>query len=152
MADRMTRMWAPMNVQPGLAMAAGAVARVNVLNILETSLGRSLRAWTVTRFICNLQFTSNDTSFQWGLRVENENVILGSIDPEADSTADWISHGGMYTNSGGANFRFADAVKIDNRSQRKSHGEQSDLFFYVENTGLVGGSFTLVGRVLLLLP
>ena len=51
MADRMTRMWAPMNVQPRIAMPAGAVLRVNVLNVLEASLGRTLRAWTVTRFI-----------------------------------------------------------------------------------------------------
>jgi len=150
MADRMTRMWAPMNVQPPLVMAAGAVARVNVLTVLEAALGRTLRAWTVTRFICNLQLVSSNTSWQWGLRVENENVLLGSIDPEADSTADWISHGGVYTMS--ANFELRDLITIDNRSQRKSHGEQSDLFFYVENTGLVGGSFTLVGRVLLLLP
>ena len=150
MADRMTRMWAPMNVQPHVIMAAGAVARVNVLNVLEASLGRTLRAWTVTRFICNLQVTSSDTSFQWGLRVENENVLLGSIDPEADSTADWISHGGIYTQTSINVPR--DMIAIDNRSQRKSHGEQSDLFFYVENTGLVGGAFTLVGRVLLLLP
>ena len=150
MADRMTRMWAPINVQPYLGMAAGAIARVNVLNVLEASLGRQLRAWTVSRFICNLQFNSPNTSFQWGLRVENENVLLGSIDPEADSTADWISHGGMYTQSPLYDFR--DNIAIDNRSQRKSHGEQSELFFYVENTGLVGGSFTLVGRALLLLP
>ena len=150
MADRMTRMWAPMNVQPPLVMAAGSVARVNVLNILEVALGRTLRAWTVTRFICNLQVNSNDTSFQWGLRVENENVALGSIDPEADSTADWISHGGVYVRQTAADVR--DLIQIDNRSQRKSHGEQSDLFFYIENTGLVAGSFTLVGRVLLLLP
>ena len=150
MADRMTRMWAPMNVQPRIAMPAGAVLRVNVLNVLEASLGRTLRAWTVTRFICNLQVNSLDTTFQWGLRVENENVLLGSIDPEADSTADWISHGGILTQS--VLYDIRDRIAIDNRSQRKSHGEQSDLFFYVENTGLVAGSMSLVGRVLLLLP
>ena len=150
MADRMSRMWAPMSVQPTVAMAAGAVVRVNCLNILETALGRTLRAWTVTRFICRLQFASSDTSFQWGLRVENENVLLGSIDPEADSTADWISHGGLYTQVN--SYEPRDAIEIDNRSQRKSHGEQSDLYFYIENTGLVAGGFSLVGRTLLLLP
>ena len=150
MADRMDRMWAPVSVQPHIALAAGAVSRVDVLSNLEVALGRTLRAWTVTRFVGRMQLISSDTQFQWGMRVENENVLLGSVDPEADSTADWILHGGLSTN---VNTHLPmDAVMFDNRSQRKSQGEQSRLYFYIQNTGLVGGGFSIVGRALMLLP
>ena len=150
MADRMARMWAPFSVQPEITLAAGAVSRVDILSILEVALGRSFRAWTVTRVVGILQVASSDTSFQWGLRVENENVALGSIDPEADSTANWILHGGIYTQNSA--FLPRDMITLDNRSQRKSQGEQSRLYLYVENTGLVGGAVTMVGRALMLLP
>ena len=145
MADRMARMWAPVRTSV-VSLAAGAVMRIDMLSILEVSLGRDFRQWTVTRIVGNLQVASSDTEFVWGVRVENENVLLGSVDPMEDATADWILHGGLYTN-----ISARDMVKIDNRSQRKSHGEQSKLFFYIQNTGGVGGQVGFIGRALMLI-
>ena len=152
MPDRMTRMWAPVNA--GAAMGAAAVSRTDVTSILEVALGRDLRAWTVTRFVGHLQVwsavTGQFSEWMWGMRVENENVPLGSIDPDADSTANWIFHGGIWTIISGPSPK--DMITIDNRSQRKSQGEQSRLYFYMENTGGNAGEFRLIGRALMLLP
>ena len=151
MADRMSRMWAPVNA--GIVMPPGSVTRTDVTSILEVQLGRQLRDWTVTRFVGNLQVWSSlpgISEFMWGMRVENENVPLGTIDPEADMTANWIFHGGVWNEIAYPAPR--DLIAIDNRSQRKSQGEQSRLYFYMENTGAVTGEFRLIGRALMLLP
>ena len=151
--DRMKRMWAPVHWDSA-TLAAGGIARADCTAIVEASLGRELRQWTVTRVVGNLQFgsSSGDIEFFYGMRVENENVPLGSIDPEPDATADWLFWGGgiqVYT--GG--FVMRDAISIDNRSQRKSQGEQSKLFFYWEHAGASSTLYTTFhGRVLLLLP
>jgi len=149
--DRMTRMWAPVHFDTE-TLGAGGVARADCLQTLETSLGRDLRSWTVTRVVGTLQFWSAaEVESFYGMRVENENVPLGTIDPEPDATADWLFWGGQVT--GGYDIaRLSDAIQIDNRSQRKSQGEQSKLFFYWENAG--GGDLytTIHARVLLLLP
>jgi len=149
MPDRMQRMWAPINLVDA-SLVAGATLRVDVLSNLEAFLGRELRAWTVTRVVGTLQVVGADSQYYYGLRVENENVALGVIDPEADATADWILHGSVWTQS--TVYYPRDVITIDNRSQRKSRGEQSKLYFYVENASLVAGSVTLVGRALMLLP
>ena len=151
MPDRMNRMWAPVN--GGTPMPAISVARLDVLSILEVALGRELRAWTVTRFVGHLQVWSTAAAiseWMWGMRVENENVPLGSIDPEADANANWIFHAGVWTR--GQDAYPSESVHIDNRSQRKSQGEQSRLYFYVENTGGTAGEFRLIGRALMLFP
>ena len=150
--DRMERMWAPVHFAPAL-LAPGGIARADCTGILEASLGRELRRWTVTRFVGCLQFyTSGEgsTEFFYGLRVENENVPLGTIDPEPDATADWVTWGGGVCRNDDA---MRDAIWIDNRSQRKSQGEQSKLFFYWENAGAANSLYTTFhGRALLLLP
>ena len=149
--DRMQRMWAPVH-WGSTSLGAGGVARADCTAILEASLGRQLRQWTVTRVVGTLQFAvaAGDTEFFYGMRVENENVPLGSIDPEPDATADWLFWGGGITDSA---FLLRDAITIDNRSQRKSQGEQSKLYLYWENAGGANTLYTTFhGRVLLLLP
>ena len=150
MAERMSRMWAPV-AATGYVLNAGAILSVSVTSILEVALDREVRQWTVTRFVGRLQMiTEGQTHFMWGMRVENENVPLGSVEPLADSTADWILHGGATLGSGV--FYVRDEILIDNRSQRKSQGEQSELRFYVENYAGDNAEVSLVGRALLLLP
>ena len=150
MAERMSRMWAPV-AATGYVLPAGLTMTVSVNSILEVALDRELRQWTVTRFVGRLQLVSeNETFYMWGMRVENENVPLGSVAPLADSTADWILHGGVVTQSGG--YYPSESIMIDNRSQRKSQGEQSELRFYVQNYAGSDGEVSLVGRALLLLP
>ena len=152
--DRMQRMWAPVHWDSA-AVAPGGVARADCTAILEASLGRELRQWTVTRVVGTLQFRSLGAEFFYGMRVENENVPLGTIDPEPDATADWLFWGGGITESPGGEdfFYLRDAINIDNRSQRKSQGEQSKLFLYWEHAGAANTLYTTFhGRVLLLLP
>ena len=148
--DRMQRMWAPVHWDSA-SLAPGGIARADCTAILEASLGRELRQWTVTRVVGTLQFNSSTAEFFYGMRVENENVPLGTIDPEPDATADWLFWGGGI--AGSATFHLRDAINIDNRSQRKSQGEQSKLFFYWEHAGAANTLYTSFhGRVLLLLP
>ena len=150
--DRMQRMWAPVHWDTA-SLAPGGVARGDCTAILEASLGRQVRQWTVTRFVGTLQFWVNagEVEFFYGTRVENENVPLGSVDPEPDATADWLFWGGGKVSS--AQVLLRDAINIDNRSQRKSQGEQSKLFFYWEHAGAANTLYTSFhGRALLLLP
>jgi len=150
--DRMQRMWAPVHFDTA-TLAPGGVARADCTAILEASLGRELRQWTVTRVVGTLQFytSAGSTEFFYGMRVDNENVPLGTIDPEPDATADWLFWGGGKT--GATSVYLRDAINIDNRSQRKSQGEQSKLFLYWEHAGAANSLYTTFhGRVLLLLP
>ena len=150
--DRMQRMWAPVHWDSAV-LVPGGIARADCTAILEASLGRELRQWTATRVVGTLQFYASaaEAEFFYGMRVENENVPLGVIDPEPDATADWLFWGGGITDS--TYFSMRDAITIDNRSQRKSQGEQSKLFFYWENASAAGTLYTTFhGRVLLLLP
>ena len=149
--DRMQRMWVPVHWAT-TPLAPGGIARADCTAILEASLGRELRQWTVTRVVGMLQFSSVSAEFFYGMRVDNENVPLGTIDPEPDATADWLFWGGGQVGYGDA-FGLRDAINIDNRSQRKSQGEQSKLFLYWEHAGAANTLYTSFhGRVLLLLP
>jgi len=95
--DRMTRMWAPLHFD-NQVLGAGGVARADCLAILEGFLGRDLRRWTVTRVVGTFQFWSGaEVESFYGMRVENENVSLGTIDPEPDAVADWLFWGGQVT-------------------------------------------------------
>ena len=150
--DRMRRMWAPIHWDTA-TLAPGGVARADCIAILEASLGRELRQWTVTRVVGTLQFSTSggEVEFFYGMRVENENVPVGTIDPEPDATADWLFWGGGNTEMTSIGLR--DAINIDNRSQRKSQGEQSKLFLYWEHAGAANNLYTSFhGRILLLLP
>ena len=150
--DRMQRMWAPVQWDTA-GLAPGGIARADCTAILEASLGRELRQWTVTRVVGLLQFrvSAGEVEFFYGMRVDNENVPLGTIDPEPDSTADWVFWGGGIT--GNQQYNLRDGISIDNRSQRKSQGEQSKLFLYWEHAGAANTLYiTFHGRALLLLP
>ncbi len=150
--DRMQRMWAPVQF-PSVSLGAGGVMRADCTATLEAALGRELRQWTVTRVVGNVQFTAinEPAEYFYGMRVENENVPLGSIDPEPDATADWIFWAGGIVQASNSWYT-RDMINIDNRSQRKSQGEQSKLFVYFENVGAGTLYTTMHARVLLLLP
>ena len=149
--DRMARAWAPIAV-PSYTMVSGAAISINCLVHLDTAMGRELRSWTVTRLVANLQLTSSGSSeFYWGLRVANENEPAGSIDPAFEQNADWVLWGGAM--AGVHPFGLAETlVPIDNRSQRKSRGNESQLLFYISNAGPDTGYIALHGRALMLLP
>ena len=157
MADRMSRMWAPID-SGVLNIGAGTSGFLLVNSVLEASLDREIRQFTVTRVVAKIWVASHTADenvyLMHGMRIDNENVQVGSITPSADETADWILHGSVWARTPQlAQFLERDVSHIDNRSQRKSQGEQSELRWYYEN---VGGSNTLYfgiqGRALLLIP
>ena len=155
MAERMRRAWAPIDTGV-LTLAGNADAFALVNSELEAALDRSVRQFTVTRIIAKIyvtpEVTGNIAYLFHGVRIENENVPVGSLNPIADQDADWILHGTVWDRGTSAAWDEAKTVNIDNRSQRKSQGEQSELRWYLSN----GGGSTLYvavqGRALLLLP
>jgi len=151
-STRMRRLWAPFRVA-STSIAAAAVARVNLTTLVDTTQGRSVRQYTVTRIL--LQFScavdSQDLNvFGIGIRFDNENVALGSVNPLSDTTADWMYHEEIQPSV--LTFEMRDRVIRDIRAQRKSRGNDMDLFLYVESNTSVAGDFITAGRVLLLIP
>ena len=156
MAERMQRMWAPIDTGV-LSLPAGDTSALLLLSELESSLGREIRQFTVTRIIARIRVTpvidDNPVYMIHGVRIENENVPADGISPRYDETADWILHGTVYASGDAARWEETNTVVIDNRSQRKSQGEQSELRWYVENSGLTNMLYySIQGRALVLLP
>ena len=154
MADRMRRVWAPIDVGV-LAVSSGVTGYFRPLSILEAELDRKVRLFTVTRVICKIwvtpQVNNNPVYMMHGLRIDNENST--GITPGANETADWILHGSIWASGTAAAWKESDATLIDNRSQRKSQGEESELRWYYENLGNSNDLYVgFQGRALLLLP
>ena len=155
MADRMRRVWAPIDTGV-LTLPANGDSYALVNSELEQSLDRSVRQFTVTRVIAKVyvapQITNDVVYLFHGVRIENENVPVGTVNPIDDQDADWILHGTVWNWGEAAGWDEAKTVNIDNRSQRKSQGEQSELRWYMSNGGGNGLYVAVQGRALLLLP
>jgi len=155
MADRMARAWAP--IDTGVITLAGNADVFALINSeLEAAMGRSIRQFTVTRIIAKIYVTpvvlNNNAYLFHGVRIDNENVPAGTLNPVADQDADWILHGTVWNQGIVADWNEAKTVNIDNRSQRKSQGEQSELRWYLSNGGGSSLYVAVQGRALLLLP
>ena len=150
--DRMARVWSPTTTAGPIAVPAGAVfSAVLVPGVdLVTTQDRRMRDWTVTRIVGSLQFvTTGTTTFYYGIRVYNENETATAITPGSEPTADWMFWGAVTTEN--ASFHIRDQVVVDNRSQRKSRGMESELRIVIQNSGN-NGSVAWTGRCLLLVP
>ena len=150
-------MWAPIDTGV-LGIDAGTLGFLGVLSILEASLDREIRQFTVTRVIADIRVTPKDDDgdpvyLMHGMRIENENVASDAISPADNETADWILHGTVWASGTIAGWSEANTRHIDNRSQRKSQGEESELRWYYENVGNTNSLyFAIQGRALLLIP
>ena len=75
MAERMKRMWAPIDTGV-IAVSAGVSSYFLVASELEASLDREVRAFTVTRVICKIwvtpQVADDPVYLAHGLRIEND--------------------------------------------------------------------------------
>ena len=155
MADRMRRMWAPID-SGVLSLPAAGDVNLLINSVLETALAREVRQFTVTRVIARIYVTPQVNGAPvylfHGVRIENENVPVGAITADVDETADWILHGTVWDSGVAADWNEAKTVVIDNRSQRKSQGEQSELRWYLSNVGANGMYVAVQGRALLLIP
>jgi len=153
MADRMSRVWSPSSTLGPSTLTLGAEAeyRVHPSSALESSQDRTMRDWTITRIVGNMEFYSaGATTFLYGIRLAPESEAIGMINPGTDQTVDWMLWGGVYVNNGQASLNGSGNVVIDNRSQRKSRGMDSSLRLYVYNAAGSTGYFAWTGRVLAL--
>ena len=151
MADRMDRVWSPFTTVGYQSMVLGAEFEYRIFpsTALELSQDRTLRSFTATRILMDLQFISTGTtSFLYGVRLAPESEALGMINPGVDQTVDWMLWGGVTVANGNSETAGAGNVHIDNRSQRKSRGMDSSLRLYVYNSAGSTGSVAIVGRVL----
>ena len=87
MAERMRRAWAP--IDTGILTLAGNSDAYALINSeLEGALDRSVRQFTVTRIIAKIYVSptvTNDLVYLFhGVRIENENVPVGTLNPVAD--------------------------------------------------------------------
>ena len=152
--DRMARVWSPTTTVGLLALTGGnSIAMVLVPGTeLVLSQDRRMRDWTVTRIVGSLQFESiATTTFYYGVRVYNENEASNLVLPGDEPTADWMFWGAITIKGGGATMLPRDQVVIDNRSQRKSRGMDSELRLVIQSSG-ADGYFAWTGRCLLLVP
>ncbi len=155
MAERMQRVWAQgSTVSPDtLALGAEAEYRIFPSASLETATDRSIRDFTVTRIIANLQFQSHgENTFYYGIRLAQESEPVGTYNPGSDQAIDWMVWGALtvsYPTSGYGQKWYN--VKIDNRSQRKSRGMDSGLRVYIYNGEGSTGAVQWHGRVLALI-
>ena len=155
--DRMARVWSPGSNVGSTTLVNGAYSEIGLAPslALTTVQDRTVRDWTVTRIIGQLQWASaGDSTVFYGIRVANENETAGSINPGADQTADWMLWGGLYVaDSGANNAKYpSETVHVDNRSQRKSRGMESVLVLYTFNAGPDTAFMWWSGRTLLLVP
>ena len=154
MADRMERVWSPFTNLGFDNMPLGDENEYRIFpsGALETSQDRTLRSFTVTRILMDMQFNSSGTTtFLYGVRLAPESEAVGMINPGTDQTVDWMLWGGVTVTDSGQGYRSiagAGNVHIDNRSQRKSRGMDSSLRLYVYNAAGSTGQFTVNGRVL----
>jgi len=135
-----------------LVHAASASSRLFVASIRETEVGRVYEGFTVTRMIFNVTASSvssgNDNVITLGVILLPADIALGTVLPSVDQLSDWLwqeEHVVGLTASG-AEIRFS----RDIRSQRKSRGGDTELWFYATNRD-TGNAVTIhrSGRVLI---
>ena len=155
MADRMQRVWSQGSSLGWDAMTLGAELEYRIFpsSSLETATDRSIRDFTVTRIIGNLQLQSQaSTVFLYGIRLAQEAEPPGTYNPGVDQAIDWILWGGVTVNYPNLGYGpIVHTVDIDNRSQRKSRGMDSGLRLYVYNAAGSTGYVSWNGRVLALI-
>ena len=150
--DRMSRVWSPTTTVGKISLTGGnSIAMILVPGTeLVTTQDRRMRDWTVTRIVGSLQFTSvGTTTFYYGVRVYNENESSNLVLPGDEPTADWMYWGGVTISTNSIYPR--DQVVVDNRSQRKSRGMDSELRLVIQSSGS-DGYLAWTGRCLLLVP
>ena len=152
MADRMDRVWSPWTNLGFETMLLGDELEYRIFPsyALEASQDRTLRSFTVTRIVGQLQFKSDDnTTFMYGIRLAPESEPVGMINPGHDQTVDWMLWGGITVqNTSTTEISGSGNVHIDNRSQRKSRGMDSSLRLYIYNAAGNTGYVAITGRVL----
>ena len=154
---RMQRVWLPFR-SGRVAVAAATNVRFFMRSLIEAAMDRDLTQFTVTRMIfgfsCSLDGPNPSDLMSLGIRFENENVGIGIVRPDQDSTAAWLYWEEVVAASGAVAGQYfqRDRIFRDIATQRKTRGNDTELLFYVTNPGGVAGDFMLSGRALVLIP
>ncbi len=157
MADRMERVWSSGSTVSPVTMTLGNEQEFRIFpsTSLESATDRSIRNFTVTRILGNLQFTTTgQTTFFYGIRLADESEPIGTYNPGVDQAIDWMYWGAtivQYPTLGYGAQRGWYTEKVDIRSQRKARGMDSGLRLYVYNGDGNTGYMMWSGRVLSLI-
>jgi len=151
MTQQRRRVWAPFSTgdDPTLLGIQGDL-RIFVPSLLEIAAARNYRQYTVQRMLLSgmLIPTTAFVTVAVGLRFDNVDSIVGTVDPENDKTSDWLYLEEFCTNAISDTFHW----NRDIRAQRKSRGNDEELFLYVTNRSTASSiNLHVSGRVLILL-
>ena len=133
-------------------MAIGAVARVILMSALENALARELEAVTVTRLITRLSLSaaSGTAVVAVGVIVQNANVALGVVGPVTERESDWFYWEEFVTGGVTGEGRH---ITRDTAGQRRFRGQESEMYYYIENrSASTAVDFHVSGRALILTP
>ena len=132
-----------------VSQAGGAVSRLLLPSIRELEVGREYEGYTVTRTILNL-FLISETAAQLvidvGLITLQEDVTIAAIDPPTQPHADWMWNETFVVDDNIAAPHTL--IQRDLRSQRRTRGGDSEMYFYVVNRGGTPVSVHRSGRML----
>jgi len=151
MATTRIRTWFPFTVgdEPTL-LGGGSDTRLFIPTFAETARAATLREYTVQRILLNILIvaTTGFSTMAMGVRFDNVDVPIGTIEPENDMTSDWLWLEHMCHLAGETPLNFS----RDIRAQRKSRGLDEELYFYARNKD-AGDSMSIhmSGRILVLL-
>jgi len=131
-----------------LTLGPGSAARLLLPSLREAEVGREYEGYTVTRILLNLWILSTgaEAIITSGVIYQQEDVAVGSVQPDVDPHADW-----MWQEDTVAPASTDDGIRIhrDIRSQRKLRGGDNELYWYVKSrSGAVSVELHRSGRVL----
>jgi len=114
---------------------SGNVVRLFIPSVLESEVGRELERYTIVRLILSiyLKSTSGNTVVTMGAIALQEDVLLTSIGPGNQPSADWLWHEEFLADAGnGGPYTL---ISRDIRSQRRQRGSDTDFYIYTHNRG-----------------
>jgi len=145
------RQWLPFTLgDEPVNLAAGADTRLFIASLADSEGAADFRTFTVQRILLSLMIRATNvfSTMAVGIRFDNEDVPLGTTDPENDMVSDWLYLEQFCTIATEQPWY----ATRDIRSQRKSRSLNEQLFFYATNKDAVDSvQLHMSGRVLVLL-
>ena len=152
-SPRRRRLWLPFSTGDNeVTLAFNGTDRLFIASINELEQGRQLERYTVQRSVFTFSAWTDSGANQVvvGLIGLQEDVAVGSVDPEDDPGADWLYHE-QFTLISTESGHTLNLIR-DIRSQRIMRGNDSELYMYIRNrdtgTNLI---YAVTGRILVLL-
>jgi len=155
MADRMRRVWLPFSSGSALIDAGGpGTIRTDIPFILESEMGRQYESYTLTRLLFRWNgylSVGTEAVVTLGVIIQPAELLIGSSNPADDPERDWLYHGEFTIRSASDQLRPSEAIVRDIRSQRKSLGMATKMYFYERIRSAVTMRSHVSGRALILM-